>query len=254
MIRRCMETGRVAPLFDGWEETMIWSCLQGVMGEIYANETETSAVAVLGDFAFYVGEPDAELAAFQVPGRPWKGMLLTPQNDAWDALLAAAWGKRAKKIDRYAIMKEPGVFDQAQLRLLAQVPAGYTISRMNESLYEQAKQQAWSRDLVSNYPDWPTFERLGMASILLKDGEPVAGASSYSTYIGGIEIEIDTRPDQRRKGLATVCAAKLILACMERGLYPSWDAMNKMSLGLAQKLGYHFSHAYAVYKVEDAET
>ena len=42
---------------------------------------------------------------------------------------------------------------------------------------------------------------------VLKDGELVAGASSYSTYDKGIEIEIDTREDHRRKGLAYACGA-----------------------------------------------
>ena len=31
---------------------------------------------------------------------------------------------------------------------------------------------------------------------------PLVGASSYTIHDGGIEIEIDTRPDQRQKGLA----------------------------------------------------
>lgn len=65
----------------------------------------------------------------------------------------------------------------------------------------------------------------------------VAGASSYSTYDKGMEIEIDTREDHRRKGLAYVCGAKLILEGLEKVLYPSWDAQNKWSVALAQKLG-----------------
>ncbi len=34
-----------------------------------------------------------------------------------------------------------------------------------------------------------------------------AGASSYSVYKGGIEIEIDTSSEYRRRGLATACGA-----------------------------------------------
>lgn len=77
----------------------------------------------------------------------------------------------------------------------------------------------------------------------------IAGASSYSRYDKGIEIEIDTREDHRRKGLAYVCGAKLILECLEEGLYPSWDAQNKWSVALAEKLGYHFSHEYVAYEI-----
>ena len=85
--------------------------------------------------------------------------------------------------------------------------------------------------------------------MILKDGEPVSGASSYSGYRGGIEIEIDTRKDFRRKGLAFVCGAKLILECLDRGWYPSWDAHNLWSVALAEKLGYHFDHEYEAYEV-----
>ena len=36
---------RVAPLFAGWEETMIWSCLQGCMGYAIACLLYTSDAA-----------------------------------------------------------------------------------------------------------------------------------------------------------------------------------------------------------------
>jgi len=49
--------------------------------------------------------------------------------------------------------------------------------------------------------------------------------------------------------LAYVCAAKLILECLDRNLYPSWDAQNEISVALAEKLGYHFSHTYTAYEI-----
>ena len=54
------------------------------------------------------------------------------------------------------------------------------------------------------------------------------------------------------KGLAYAAGAKLILECLERGLYPSWDAQNKWSAALAKKLGYRYSHTYTVYETADA--
>lgn len=77
----------------------------------------------------------------------------------------------------------------------------------------------------------------------------MSGASSYSRYQEGIEIEIDTREDYRRKGFASVCGAKLILECLKRNLYPSWDAQNKASVSLAEKLGYHYSHIYTAIEI-----
>ena len=101
----------------------------------------------------------------------------------------------------------------------------------------------------TQYKDYETYKKLGLGVAVLKGGELVAGASSYSTYDKGIEIEIDTREDHRRKGLAYACGAKLILECQKRDLYPSWDAQNKWSVALAEKLGYHFSHEYVAYEV-----
>ena len=81
------------------------------------------------------------------------------------------------------------------------------------------------------------------------DEEMVAGASSYSYYDGGIEIQIDTREDYRRKGLAYVCASALMLECLKRGLYPGWDAQNLVSAKLAGELGYQYAGEYVAYEV-----
>ena len=88
-----------------------------------------------------------------------------------------------------------------------------------------------------------------MGVVILKDGEPVSGASSYSSYNDGIEIEIDTKEEYRRQGLAYICAAALIVECLKRGKYPSWDAQNLWSVALAEKLGYHFDKEYTAYEV-----
>ena len=37
--------------------------------------------------------------------------------------------------------------------------------------------------------------------------------------------------------------------CLERGLYPSWDAATPISVALAEKLGYHFSHTYPCLEI-----
>ena len=54
MVLELTETKKAAALFRGWQETIIWSCLQGVMGKIYADtpENPASAMALLGDFCF----------------------------------------------------------------------------------------------------------------------------------------------------------------------------------------------------------
>ena len=252
MIQMLQNPKQAAPLFHGWAETILWSCLSGAMGAIHAprEESPASALAALGDFRFYAGEPDRELALFQ-PGPPRDGFFIAvPQNDAWRRLLADCWGDRASPATRYATKKEPGVFHRPSLeKAAASLPPDCRLARIDEELFARCGAIPWCRDWVSQYRDYPHFRQYGLGVAVLRDGEPVSGASSYSGWPGGIEIEIDTREDCRRQGLARAAGAALILACLDRGLYPSWDAQNPGSLALAQKLGYSFSHEYPVFEV-----
>lgn len=244
------ERGRAAHLFCGWPETMIWSCLQGVMGSLYVDHPDkpASAGARLGDFCFLAGEPKRELV-LQEQGKQ-DFLIMVPQHPGWEEEIERCFGARAKRVTRYAMKKEPDVFDHEMLRAFADAPSdGYVLKMMDEPLFMQCREIAWCRDFVSQYTDFVQYDQYGMGVVALRDGEIVSGASSYSGYIGGIEIEIDTREDHRRSGLATACGARLILACLKRGLYPSWDAHNLWSVALAQKLGYHFDYAYAAYEV-----
>ncbi len=251
MIFSIKQAKNAAPLFAGWQETMIWSCLQGVMGNLYGDSSQNpvSAMAWLGDFCFLAGKPDRELALFW-PKKVQNFVIMVPQDAAWEKLLESCYPQNARKVTRYATKKEPDVFDREKLRAMAgAVPGGYVLQEMGEALFWQCQKTAWCKDLVSQYEDFARYQKYGLGVVLLKDGEPVSGASSYTSYEGGIEVEIDTRKDCRRQGFAKICGAKLILDCLERGWYPGWDAQNPWSLALAQKLGYHFDHAYTAYEV-----
>ncbi len=135
MIYELTDTSKVKPIFEGWNETLIYSCLQKVMGKIYVTDPDSpvSAMAHVGCFAFY------------------------------------------------------------------------------------------------------------------------GGATPYTRYKEGIEIEVDTVEEERRNGLATAVSAALILQCLDEGLYPSWDAQNMNSVHLAEKLGYEFDHEYTAYEVSGEE-
>lgn len=252
MITRIEDTRKVAALFEGWQETMIWSCLQKVMGSIYADDREspTAAMAVLGDFYCFAGEPDLELVSYNPDACARKFIIMVPQSIEWAKLIEKRYSTTARKIIRNAMKKEPQVFDTDRLRnIVTTLPPEYSLRMIDGELYHRCKAENWSSDLVSQYADYATYERLGLGVAALRDGRIVSGASSYSTYLGGIEIEIDTKEAYRRKGLASVCGAKLILECLDRNLYPSWDAHDKVSVALAEKLGYHFDHEYVAYEI-----
>lgn len=116
-------------LFNDWQETLIWSALQGCMGEVYVNDklNPCSGQIVIGDFCFFAGEPENELVMNIPENFKSSIIIMAGQNEEWD---------------------------------------------------------------------------------------------------------------------------RLILECLSKGLYPSWDAQNKASLELSKKLGYHFDKEYTVYEVE----
>lgn len=252
MTVRLTEPAQAAALFGDWQETLIWSCTQGVMGEVYADAPDAprSARAELGDFSFFAGRPEEELVRYWPEGRPPSFHILVPQNEAWASLIERCYAGQAKQTVRYAIRKEPDRLDRRRLeKAVRALPLGYTLRGMDELCYRLCLSQDWSRDLVSNYRDYERYRSLGLGVVALREGQVVAGASAYSRYREGIEIEIDTERAHRRRGLAYACAARLMLDCLERGLYPSWDAQNLPSVALAEKLGYRFDHTYPVYEL-----
>ncbi|MCI8516069.1 MAG: GNAT family N-acetyltransferase [Hungatella sp.] len=252
MVFELTQPQKAAALFEDWQESLIWSCLQGVMGRICADSRETpaSAAALLGDFCFFAGKPDREMVMYVRTVCRQDFIILVPEDRGWAEIIESCCGKHAKKVLRYAIKKEPHVFDREKLQAMTgRLPQGYVLTMIDQRLFWHCRETAWCRDWVSQYEDYQSFQRYGLGAVILKDGEPVSGASSYSSYLGGIEVEIDTREDHRRKGLAGICGAKLILECLKRGWYPSWDAQNLWSVALAEKLGYHFDHEYEAYEV-----
>lgn len=250
-----------AHLFSGCTDTIIASGLENVMGDIYGDDKENPGLAAvcLGDFVIFAGEASetAVRAVLEIRGR--QHMILIPGTDEWESAIEAALGGRVKKFSRYAIKKEPDVFDRTYLKgivdkfLKEQTACGYTLHLIDEPLYGTCLKEEWSRDLVGQFSSYSQFEEMGLGVLALKDGFPVSGAASYSAYKGGIEIEIDTREDFRRQGLALVCGARLILECLDRDLYPSWDAHTLASVALAEKLGYHLSHEYTAYEYTAGE-
>ena len=247
MIYELEETSKVEKLFEGWEDTSIYSCLQKVMGKVYVTDLETpkSAMALAGCFAFYAGEPDREL----VLEKPEGFIIMMPQNGSWAALIESCFPD-AEKLPRYAIKKDTK-FDKDRLkRIAAELPEGYELHRIDGEIYDQCLVDPELTDLVSVFDSKEQFLGLGRGMAVLKDGKVVSGVSSYTRYNEGIEIEVDTIKAERQRGLASAASAALILSCLEEDLYPSWDAANITSVRLAEKLGYEFSHEYMSYGVK----
>ena len=248
MIYELNDTNKVKHIFAGWDETLIYSCIQKVMGKIYVTDIDTpkSAVAFVGCFAFYGGEPSKEL----VVNKPKGFVIMTPQNEAWAKLIEECF-PTAKRVTRYAIKKNTVFNIEALRNNIETLPAGYELKRIDADIYDKCLGNPVTADFVSAFDDKEQYLAIGRGMVITKGDSIVAGASSYTRYREGIEIEVDTVPDERRKHLATVVCSSLILGCLEEGLYPSWDAQNMNSVHLAAKLGYEYDHEYVAYEVSN---
>ncbi len=247
-----------ASLFAGMEDTLIQTALEGEMGSVWCcqgDEGPCAACCQTGDFIFTAGDAAAPEARELLQGiakrLDGRFAILTPPNEAWSGLIRQVFQGRVKAGERYAIHRQSS-FDGAVLQAcMDRLPEDVTLAPIAGSVYDLVMAQGWSRDFCSSFSGREDFARRGLGFAAMHGGEVIGGASSYICYHGGIEIEVDTREDWRRRGIAAACCARLILACMEKGLTPSWDAANRESVALAQKLGYREKGAYPVWFVND---
>ena len=116
MICELKEPSKAASLFADWEDpdAGVAACLDNVMGKIFADDPEQpkSAIALIGDFAFFAGEPNLEL----VCARPDRWLIVVPQDKAWEELIEN--NLPANKRIRYAIRKDTK-FDREKLEAMA---------------------------------------------------------------------------------------------------------------------------------------
>ncbi len=248
------EMKKIMRLFAGVEETLLWSCFEGIMGEAWCTEKEDAAQVVVGDFCFFSGDvksKEAEALVRHIPADYSNGcILMLPLGEGWGELIEAVYGEKCHKFTRYAFKKDGDIFDRQKLEgFVSALPEAYSIKPIDEDMYRKCLAEEWSKDLCVQFENEQDYVANGLGFVICYEGRPVCGASSYTRYSKGIEIEIDTKEEFRRRGLATACSAKLILASLEKGLYPSWDAANLNSVKLATKLGYHLNYEYITYEV-----
>lgn len=252
------EMYKIESLYEGWEESLLWSCLQGHMGRAWVDDIENPAAAeiLLGDFFYFAGNFDVQGAEDLVRNIPadfsTEFALMVPQNEDWSKVIERVYPNNHTRLTRYAIKKAPTDFDPKVLQeYVDRLPEGYTIRQIDEALYRIADKEVFSSYFCSQFATYEDFAKRGLGFAVMHGDEWVAGASSYSMYTGGIEIELDTKEEHRRKGLALAVAARLILECLDRGLYPCWDAANLQSRRIAERLGYTFDKEYPTYSITD---
>ena len=249
MIYVLEDTDKVRGLFTEINDANPLSCLDKTMGKVYVTDlvSPKSAMAYLSRFAECAGEPDMELASFAPEGLQY----IVPHSVEWADLIEKVYPD-AEKQTRYAIRKDTEFCKEKLEILAASVPEGYELRIIDDGIYDKCIEDKTAKYFVNGFDSKEQFLEHGRGFVVIRDGKIVSGASSYSWHHGGIEVQVITSPEERGKGLACAVCANLILSCLDDGIYPNWDAANMISVKLAQKLGYEYSHEYVCYKVASA--
>src|SRR6516162_9319215 len=222
--------------------------IEGGMGRVFADAQEDPCVALaVLDFHFLAGDPLHVNA-------PLLFKLLQPGNvviaptPAWWHLVTATYPDALTVYRREAFQAEQ--FDTDRLRRFCQVlPGGFELRQVRP---EEVAQFATDlgRSLIYNFRSHEEFITRGVGMGILHQGRFVSGASSAAVGGGKFEIEIQTRREFRRRGLACAVAAALILYGLEHGLEACWDAANEPSSALARQLGFHPTGKYEAYRLK----
>ena len=243
----------VAPLFAGIEDSMVIAYLQGYMGEAYAMAESRPAAAVIvsGEYSFWGGDAGSDEAAglisgfFQFYAGESSVGIFADRTLEWETALMSREENHPIAVPRFRIAQKDYDFDLDLLQgYIDRLPAGFEMARFNADIYEAMMPEDWSKEFCETFDSADDFLARGFGFAALKDGTPVAGASTMTVYDGGAELQVATREDFRRRGLALPCAAAMVRECALRGMRPCWDAANEVSKHMALKLGYEYEGEY----------
>lgn len=242
--------------FKDCEDSCILSALAGMNGEMFCDSKENPRVFLINvaDYSFIAGDSASENAKkiLELADKIHESDFnIRCVNKEFEKVLEETYKDRYYTYSRFATYRS---FENMDFEMLEnkvkEAEKEYTLSLIDKNLFDYCKNNEWSEDFVIGYNNYEEWERNGMGVLFLKEGDPVSGASSYSAYPGGIEVEIITREDYRKKGLGFASGAALLIECKKRNLLASWDAAHEQSLRLAEKLGYKFMYEYKIYGIK----
>jgi len=237
------DTRKLCKLFQAYKWNYLPDAiLEGTMGRAIADDADDPQVAVLeapnlqlslvgGD----AGHPSAREYIEQLP----KHTALFFGSEGWEELVQNIHGGKVIARPRYAFTGEE--LDIEQIRTLgSQIPEGYRPVQMDLALAQRlgGEEGEFAEAHMVNFDSPEDFIARGFGFCLLHGDQIASVATTFAICHKGIEIQINTREEHQRKGLATAVAAHLIVHSLEKGLDPNWDAANESSVGLATKLGY----------------
>jgi GNAT superfamily N-acetyltransferase len=241
----------LVPLFreNRYDTVLINSVLEGYFGVSYADSKSTPSVARLdsGAFTMLGGNPQASAVTALVRHAPI--YYVTPENDEWRRVLKDEFRDKISLLSFTDFSSRS--LDGGRLAELAQrLPAGFELRRIDRQLAGRLSSEMENEYFFENFESIEDFLNRGIGYCVVHGDRIVSAATSMAMCRGAIDIEIETVPGFRRRGLGTVVGAALLLHCLQRGIEPKWLAADSVSERLALKLGYEKGETYETYGIE----
>ena len=168
----------------------------------------------------------------------------------WHRWIEDMFPGRFRTVTRFRLEGDETTFDEERLKnAVAGFPEGFTLQPFDEETMVKAAAEEWSSDFVNGLSDPRRAAEEGTCFAALQDGMIVSGCTGCILSPELMEVEIITRKGYRKRGMATASAASVILACLEKGIRPEWDASSLFTVMLAEKQGFRCRREYQVYEI-----
>ena len=221
--------------------------IEGQIGQAFVDDLEQPTIChvVIGPFHYFAGTAVSSPAQTMMADLPAYNLLM-PSTPGWAELARQQFGEALQTNVRHSFSSDS-------------LSAGHLNQLLNDSSFQGeivaidatvANRLSTTSQLYFDLADFDSaqdFATRGLGFVALVDAQPVGIAYSSLVCSQGIEISIFVDEAHRRQGIATALSARLLLACLQRGRHPNWDAANPESVKLATKLGYRSVGTYEAY-------
>lgn len=232
-----------------YDRVIIESVLEGNFGVAYASSLDHIDLVRLDSGAFTVlsGDPNSGDLNEILNVAPM--YYVTPQNEEWNGKLLSIFGSKVTPLSFTDYL--PRNIQASQLAAyIGNLSPEYNLKSIDKSNAPKVVREIGNDYFFENFHSIEDYLNRGIGYCVIHEKRIVAAATSMAQCSKAIDIEIETIPEYRRRGLGTVVGAKLVLHCLENGIEPKWLAANSESACLAEKLGYSRGETYSTFEIQ----
>ncbi len=218
--------------------------IEGQMGQAFVDDLAEPTIyhVVIGPFHYFGGTAVSLQAKTIMANFPAYNLLM-PSAPGWAALARQQFGDALQTNVRHSFSSDSLTASHLNPLLNSSSFHGEVVA-LDAALAEQLSAAGALYFHLADFDSAEDFAARGLGFVALVGGQPVGIAYSSLVCSQGIEVSIYVAEAHRRHGVATALSAHLLLACLQRGLHPNWDAANPESVQLAARLGYRPTGSY----------